>query len=75
MLYTASIYLLNNYLNVDAFDKIFWVKIMIICSVAWLPIYVIEVFIKCVTPTEIDRINMSLDMQRRRSSFAAHGNN
>ena len=68
-MYTGVILIIPQYVNINAFDKNFLINVLITVSVSWGPYFIIDRLVKCITPSEIERVSEGIDEHRKRSTF------
>lgn len=56
-MYILSVFLLNTYINIKSFSVNFFIKVMLITSMSWVPVHFIRKLVQCLDPAEDQKIN------------------
>jgi phospholipid-translocating ATPase len=56
LLYFASIIFLKSLINVETITASFLGNIILIVSVSWLPLHIVKIIIRCVDPTDYQKV-------------------
>jgi hypothetical protein len=65
----ATIFVVPEYVDVNAFDRGFWTNVFYTVLISWGPIIIIEKIVACLRPTEMDRVCETVEEGKRRTSF------
>ena len=56
LIYVLSIVVLHNYFNLTAIDIMFFLKILLITAISWIPIHLLTICIEKIDPSDYTKI-------------------